>query len=82
MAKNETAKLFRNGSSQAVRLPRKFRFEGDCVRVRQVANGVLLQPLIADPKEWFKKLDEIEVEPLLPARRQPATPKRAVFDKE
>ena len=30
-----TAKLFKNGRSQAVRLPREFRFEGDRVRVRR-----------------------------------------------
>lgn len=40
----KTAKLFRNGRSQAVRLPREFRFEGDHVFVKQVGNGVLLLP--------------------------------------
>jgi hypothetical protein len=35
------AKLFRNGGSQAVRLPREFRLEGSPVRVRRVAEGVL-----------------------------------------
>jgi len=33
MAKSGVAKLFRNGRSQAVRLPKEFRFEGDAVRV-------------------------------------------------
>jgi len=51
------AKLFRNGGSQAVRLPREFRFEGSQVRVRRVAEGVLLEPLIADPAVWFAELD-------------------------
>lgn len=31
MAKSGIAKLFRNGRSQAVRLPQEFRFEGDRV---------------------------------------------------
>ena len=35
MGETGTAKLFRNGRSQAVRLPRDFRFEGDRVRVRR-----------------------------------------------
>jgi hypothetical protein len=35
------AKLFRNGGSQAVRLPREFRFEGSQVWVPRVAEGVL-----------------------------------------
>ena len=53
------AKLFRNGRSQAVRLPREFRFEGSQVRVRRVAEGVLLEPLIADPAQWFAELDTL-----------------------
>jgi len=38
------AKLFKNGSSQAVRLPKEFRFDGDEVYVKRVGNGVLLLP--------------------------------------
>jgi virulence-associated protein VagC len=39
------AKLFKNGRSQAVRLPVEFRFEGSEVRVSRVGNGVLLEPV-------------------------------------
>jgi antitoxin VapB len=80
MSKTEIAKLFQNGRSQAVRLPREFRFAGDRVRIRRVAEGVLLEPLIQLPAEWFEKLDELNSEPFLPGgRRQPAAPKRTVF---
>src|SRR4029077_4092187 len=57
MGKSGVAKLFRNGRSQAVRLPREFRFEGDAVRVLRVPEGVLLEPMIPDPKEWFAAMD-------------------------
>lgn len=40
----ETAKLFRNGSSQAVRLPKSFRFEGDEVFVKRLGKAVVLLP--------------------------------------
>jgi antitoxin VapB len=53
------AKLFCNGGSQAVRLPREFRFEDSQVRVRRVAEGVLMEPLIADPAQWFAELDRV-----------------------
>jgi antitoxin VapB len=53
------AKLFCNGGSQAVRLPRGFRFEGSQVRVSRVAEGVLLEPVIADPAQWFAELDRL-----------------------
>ena len=39
------AKLFMNGRSQAVRLPKEFRFEGKEVRIRRHGNGVLLEPV-------------------------------------
>jgi virulence-associated protein VagC len=42
MAKPGIAKLFGNGRSQVVRLPQGFRFEGDRVRIRGVAEGVLI----------------------------------------
>jgi len=80
MAKTGIAKLFRNGRSQAVRLPREFRFEGDRVRVRKVTAGVLLEPLIADPPKWFAELDKFNAEPFMKkGRKQPATPRREIF---
>jgi antitoxin VapB len=53
------AKLFRSRGSQAVRLPREFRFEGSQVRLRRVAEGVLLEPVIANPAQWFAELDRL-----------------------
>jgi antitoxin VapB len=69
------AKLFRNGRSQAVRLPHEFRFTGDRVRIRRVARGVLLEPLITDVETWFAELDQGEPEPFMAdGRNQPVTP--------
>ena len=39
-----TAKLFENGRSQAVRLPKEFRFEGDEVLIGKVGDFVVLSP--------------------------------------
>ena len=44
MAMN-TAKLFINGSSQAVRLPKEYRFDTDEVGINRVGNVVVLYPL-------------------------------------
>jgi antitoxin VapB len=78
-AKN-IAKIFRNGRSQAVRLPREFRFDGTEVRVRRVPGGVLLEPLEFDTEAWFAKLDSFNSEPFMPeGRKQPATPRRKIF---
>jgi antitoxin VapB len=75
------AKLFRNGRSQAVRLPKEFRFEGDAVRIRKVPQGVLLEPLVTDTKKWFEKLDSFASEPFMPeGREQPAAQERETFE--
>ena len=76
------AKLFTNGRSQAVRLPKEFRFPGDKVRIRKTRNGVLLQPISFDTKAWFEELDRFNaVEPFMPEGReqQPVPPERDPF---
>ena len=40
----KTAKLFKNGQSQAVRLPKEFRFEGEEVFIKKTGNVVVLIP--------------------------------------
>ena len=40
----KTAKVFRHGNSQAVRLPKEFRFQTDEVIVKRASGGVLLLP--------------------------------------
>ena len=41
----DTAKLFQNGRSQAVRLPKEYRFKGDRVVIKKIGNAVVLLPL-------------------------------------
>ncbi len=40
----KTAKLFRKGQSQAVRLPKEFHFAGDFVYIKRSGNAVVLIP--------------------------------------
>ena len=65
MSETKTAKLFLNGRSQAVRLPRDFRFEGDEVRIRRVGKGVLLEPVISNTRKWFAELDRFKTKPFM-----------------
>jgi antitoxin VapB len=76
MRETDIAKLFQNGRSQAVRLPREFRFEGDRVRIRRVGKGVLLEPVIQDPAELFRRLDALNSEPFPSRSKQPRATKR------
>jgi len=43
-----TAKLFWSGRSQAVRLPKEYRFRGDKVRIRRHGSAVILEPAAED----------------------------------
>ena len=52
----KTAKLFRNGQSQAVRLPKEFRMEGDDVFIKKVGNAVVLIPR---SRSWDSLIDSL-----------------------
>jgi antitoxin VapB len=47
----KTAKLFTTGGSQAVRLPKEFRFPGKTVTLRRTAKGVLITATEDDLEE-------------------------------
>lgn len=70
----ETAKLFVNGRSQAVRLPKEYRFEGDEVFIKRVGDAVVLLPR----RGWgtlFGALEQFEPGFVL-ERQQPAQQER------
>ena len=52
-----TAKLFKNGRSQAVRLPKEFRFEGTQVFIKRVGNMIVLIP---EQDSWQMLFDSLE----------------------
>lgn len=63
------AKLFMHGRSQAVRLPKAFRFEGKEVLVSKVGSKVVLGPVEAPPfdvEAWRRRLDELGARDFLP----------------
>lgn len=65
------AKLFKNGQSQAVRLPREFRFEGTEVYVQRAGKGVLLLPVDDFWQTWMSNLTEFSDDFLNSGREQP-----------
>ena len=56
----QTAKLFANGKSQAVRLPKEFRFEGNEVVVKRLGSAVLLFPSRYNARELKSILDSLD----------------------
>ena len=51
----ERAKIFWSGRSQAVRLPKEFRFPGKEVRIRRHGNAVILEP-VAEDWSWLDSI--------------------------
>lgn len=66
----QTAKLFENGRSQAVRLPKEFRFEGSEVYIKRLNGLVVLIPVGKHWKSFTESLDEFS-EDFLSERGQP-----------
>ena len=76
----KTAKLFRNGDSQAVRLPKEFRFEGSEVLIKRVGSAVVLLPRA---KSWDTLIGSLAKFPedFLESRAQPeAVERREALD--
>jgi antitoxin VapB len=70
----DKARLFWSGRSQAVRLPKEYRFEGDEVRIRRQGNAVVLEP-IADDWAWLDAVAGKLSDDFLPdGREQPEMP--------
>jgi len=66
-----TAKIFQNGRSQAVRLPKEFRFDGDEVFVHKVGNAVVLLPVRHSWNTLFQSLDQFSDDFMQDGRQQP-----------
>lgn len=74
------AKLFKNGSSQAVRLPKEFRFEGDVVYVKKMGNAVVLFPQEDSWDLLFTAFDQFPSDVFTDGREQLPTDKRIPLD--
>lgn len=66
----ETAKIFNNGRSQAVRLPKAYRFSGEEVYIKKLGEMVILYPITAG---WDILADGLRMfsEDFMPERDQP-----------
>jgi antitoxin VapB len=79
---SQTAKLFRNGRSQAVRLPANFRFSGSEVYVRRdpATGDVILSRRPDSWEDFFDLTEKIEIpEDFLSNRRDAAPQKRKLL---
>lgn len=72
------AKLFWSGNSQAIRLPKLFRFNTDKVRIEKVGDKVIIEPILED-WGWLEKLGKMDVtmeKAVIEARQNEASQER------
>ena len=73
-----TAKVFKNGRSQAIRLPKDFRLNGHEVYLRKTPEGFLVSP--RNPWElFFEGVEELSDDFMAGRRRQPKPQKRKSY---
>ncbi len=76
----ETAKIFWSGRSQAIRLPKSFRFDTDEVRIRRHGNAVILEP-IAHDWAWLEQVaGALDNDFVLAVEEQPQFQERPELD--
>jgi len=66
----QTAKIFINGRSQAVRLPKEFRFSGNDVFIKKIGKMVVLLPKDDPWSSLVKSLDQF-TDDFMDSRDQP-----------
>lgn len=67
----DTAKIFQSGRSQAVRLPKEYRFDGTQVLIKRVGNAVVLLPYQGAWQALFDSLEQFSPD-FMDNRQQPA----------
>lgn len=79
MTKLQTAKIFWSGRSQAVRLPKEFRFDATEVTIRREGNAIILEEA-GPPKSfdeewaWLKEVAPFDDDVVLAANEDPGAP--------
>ena len=66
------AKIFKNGDSQAIRLPKEFRFKGKEVYIRKEGNNVIISPIDDSVDRLWKTINSLSDDFNL-ERNQPKT---------
>ena len=72
----QTAKIFQNGRSQAIRLPKAFRLPGTEVKISRDGNRIILEPLEQSWDDWLLAIEQFSDDFMAQGRDQPAVQER------
>lgn len=73
----KTAKIFRSGNSQAVRIPKEFQMEGDEVEILKKGNSLILRPKKKSWTSLVESLEKFTEDFMANGRRRPRIQKRS-----
>jgi antitoxin VapB len=72
----KTAKVFKSGNSQAVRIPKEFHIEDDELEIRRKGKAIVLEPRKRSWASLFESLDKFTDDFMAEGRKQPSRQKR------
>jgi len=75
----QTAKLFLNGRSQAVRLPKEYQFTGNNVYIKRIGEAVMLFPVDKEWEVFLHGLNNFSDDFMAEGRNQGIDQKREAF---
>ena len=74
------AKVFKNGRSQAIRIPKEFRVDSDEVYIEKVGDSLIIKPKYQDKWDsFFGKLENVDTKEFLLDRKEPKIQERELF---
>jgi len=74
------AKVFQNGRSQAIRIPKEFRVSTDEVYIEKIGDSLIIKPKNEDKwDKFFDKLEDVDTKDFLKKREQPPIQTRELF---
>ena len=76
----DTAKIFQNGKSQAIRLPKEYRFEGTKVYVKRIGNAVVLIPERDSWRALIESLGQFSDDFMAERRQPPIQDRSGLFE--
>ncbi len=75
-----SAKVFQNGRSQAIRIPKEFRVDSDEVYIEKIGDTLVIKPKHGDKWDrFFEALDQTDTTGFLEDRDQPPVQERELF---
>lgn len=75
----DTAKIFQNGKSQAIRLPKDYRFRGSKVYLKRIGNAVVLIPEQDSWQTLLESLDQFSNDFMVERQQPPAQERVDLF---